>query len=224
MKKWLLGAVVAAFVIGGGLFWGYRHYFHRDVTENDVHVEEGFFDFTDIVNETETEEGLSPTRENGFNVTSPSAGETAHPNPIQAPSGQGQSEPAQGGRSQGNAAVSVETIRNKYYPKFKRLESAALARLDQLARNALADYRQSQKTGQPSLSDLASLYISAANKLEDGVNHAFYQLLGQMEAELKEAGLPTDLVEEAETTYKNAVEQKKNELLGYALKVKNGGN
>lgn len=115
-------------------------------------------------------------------------------------------------------ATTEETIKAKYYPRFDRLRNEATARLDQLAANGYAEYKQSRATGKPSFQDLAAKYLGAGKQLEQGVNSVFYDLLGQMQTELKQAGLSQNLAKQAEQEYKASIQQKKSELLSKAFK------
>ncbi|MNP79853.1 hypothetical protein D3C76_1777900 [compost metagenome] len=50
----------------------------------------------------------------------------------------------------------------------------------------------------------------------DGV---FYEVLGQMKSELKEAGFNNDLAKKAESEYKAAIANKKSEMLEKVAKI-----
>ncbi len=102
----------------------------------------------------------------------------------------------------------IETIKNEYTPKFKKLEDAAVDRLDELFSAGYKEYKE----GKLSKTELAKKYIQAGEKLQNGVDGVFYGLLREMEQELKASNLSTDLVKEAEATYKEAIKKKKSEL------------
>ncbi|GAB7387953.1 hypothetical protein BSNK01_17900 [Bacillaceae bacterium] len=211
-KKWPIFLAGALILAGGGAYGGYHYFFNRDIAPEEVHVNEDFFDFSKVI-----EEPASPAGNDG----APNADANDQPSlKEQAQEQQNatdvESRPSSMASKDGQLQTE-EAIRAKYYPRFQRLQSEAVARLNQLAKNALADYQKSKKTGEPSLSEIAAKYTSAAKKLEGGVDAAFYRLLDQMKNDLQTAGLPLDLAEEAERTYKAQIEQKKAELWSKAL-------
>ncbi|WP_195576633.1 hypothetical protein [Paenibacillus sp. 1001270B_150601_E10] len=113
-----------------------------------------------------------------------------------------------------------EQIRTKYMKLFKRLESTAIRRLETLGDKAKVEYiRYKQGESERSLSDLSSLYLSAAKKLESNVNTAFDGLLERMSSELKANHHGLSLVKEAEQTFREAVEQKKSDMLAKAANM-----
>jgi hypothetical protein len=220
-KKWLIVTGACVLLLGSAGCFGYQFMFHREIRAADVHVDERFFDFSDVINESQ------PTAAPGVsqsNQTSPQGASTNQPVSASGSSAATQTPATTNGvgTTTPNATPSqpptVGSIREKYYPRFEKLQSVAQSRLNQLISNAKQDYKKSKKTGSPSLADLAATYTSAANKLQTSVDQAFYLILGQMKDELSQAGLPLDLADEAESVYQARKTQKKAELLGKAAK------
>ncbi|GGG07706.1 hypothetical protein [Paenibacillus aceti] len=211
--------IVLVVLVGGG-YGGYYYISHRDIQAADIGVEQDFFDFSDFGDldsvlsgdPDDTAKGEKDGQETSGNATSEQNG--------QEPSTDGSQ--AEGGKSS-NAKDSTHSdapkdekkrIEDKYSKVFKKLESTALSKLDTLAENALQDYR----TGR-SLADLSSTYMSAANKLQSKVDSTFNSLLDQMKDELKEAGLDNELATKAESEYKQAIANKKSEMMKKVTKV-----
>lgn len=108
-----------------------------------------------------------------------------------------------------------EQIKAKYTAIFQDLQSIAMNKIDQLASRAIVEYKQGK-----SITSLSSTYMSAANKLQEKVDEAFYQQLDRMKSELKANGLSNDLAIKAESTYKKAIAEKKSEMMDKVVKFK----
>lgn len=217
-RKGLWITLVVLVIIAGAGYGGYYYMSHRDVQAEDIGVDQDFFDFSEF---SDMDSGASG------DLQDPGSGEEPAVNDLE----QGTEDPTDdtSHNSTSNEAVSdqeedhpgssedkLQEIEDKYTKVFKSLESTALGKLDTLAENALHDYR----TGR-SLADLSSTYMSAANKLQDKVDDAFYKLLDHMKAELKAAGYNNDLAKQAESEYKQAIADKKSEMLGKVTKATN---
>ena len=60
---------------------------------------------------------------------------------------------------------------------------------------------------------LTNKYIQAGRMLEENVDETFYELLEEMESELNSKRYSTEILEEIETTYEQAKDNKKRELM-----------
>lgn len=208
---WITLSVIVI-LVGSG-YGGYYYMSHRDVQAEDIGVSKDFFDFSEFddigsIAGGDLQEPASG-KETDTGTTKPSVNDSSEQGTDSQTPGEGKKtgKPAS---SEGK----LQDIEAKYTKGFKRLESTALAKLDTLAENALHDYR----TGR-SLADLSSTYMSAANKLQDKVDGAFYNVLGEMKAELKAAGYNNDLADKAESEYKQAIADKKSEMLSKVTKT-----
>ncbi|MGM0651947.1 MAG: hypothetical protein ACQES4_04100 [Bacillota bacterium] len=108
---------------------------------------------------------------------------------------------------------SLEEIIDNYEPAFEALEEKASMRLDLLFQEALAEYRDGKGKGTVDRFMLTNKYIQAGRMLEENVDETFYDLLEEMENELNRKGYPTEILEEIETTYEQAKDLKKRELM-----------
>jgi hypothetical protein len=113
--------------------------------------------------------------------------------------------------------VTEEMIKKKYLPKFSALEESALERLDTLFNSAQLEFKQKKKDGNLNKTEFTRKYVQAANKLEDGVNSAFNQLLDNMKAELTKHNLSMEMIKDVKKQYKEAISTKKSEYLSYAI-------
>lgn len=231
MKKWKLWSILLLiFLLTGGFiawFW-FDRITHRDVTEEEVGVEKGFFDFDSVLSEvtplSTTESPENTNQEPNNKVQTPSqkpaqntaltSSQTRNPSSSENNSGKNSSSTEVTGTK---TSLTEQQIYRRYYPAFARLEQLALYRIDQLVSAAKVEYNN--KKGEPGFSkvDFASRYMSAANKLQGEVDKVFYKLLDAMRAELKENQLSLSLAEEAEKTYQDKIQAKKNEILGKAF-------
>lgn len=224
-----LWIALSVIVLIAGFGWGGLYYMtHRDIQAEDIGVEQDFFEFgefTDVEALTDTagQEPLTADQRGGDgsgNGKAAEEGEAASPQVKPASADKGAAVPGDAGKNPGAAPGDPaakdkrQEIERKYTKVFKRLESTALAKLDTLAQNALADY----KTGR-SIADLSSAYSSAANKLQGKVDDTFYSLLAEMKAELKANGYGSELAKKAEEEYQQAIASKKSELLGKVAEV-----
>ncbi len=107
----------------------------------------------------------------------------------------------------------LEEIIDNYEPTFQALEDQALERLDSLFMQAIEEYHQLEQAGNVDRFVLTNKYIQAGRILEDNVDETFYELLGKMENELNSKGYSTKILEEIETSYEQAKDSKKRELM-----------
>ncbi len=110
--------------------------------------------------------------------------------------------------------TSPEEIVERYEHKFESLEERAHERLEDLFEKAMADYHQQKAEGTFDRFKFVNKYIQAGRLLEKQVDAVFYALLEQMETELKQEDLPTDVVDEAEEKYEEAKKEQHRELFG----------
>ncbi len=107
----------------------------------------------------------------------------------------------------------LDSIISAYEPAFEELEDKSLERLGGLYEAALADYYEEEQQGTVDRFMLTNKYIQAGRMLEKNVDQVFYELLEEMEADLKAGGLSLDVLEEIEATYTQAKADKKRQLL-----------
>ncbi|MBO8173573.1 MAG: hypothetical protein H0Z33_17030 [Bacillaceae bacterium] len=240
LKKKLVLILTSVFlIVASSGYLVYHYFFNRDVTPEDVHVSEEFFDFSSVIDDNPVQTDNSPTPALSGDPTALSDQAPSQQTGRQDTDRHDRSSSSQPVTAPGeeNSPSSIQTrhtnavekiqpdsqsieqkIRDKYYVKFNRLKNLANARLDELFANGYAEYKQSKKTGEPPVADVISRYSSAAKKLQKQVDATFYLLLDQMKNELKANGLPMDLADEAEATYRKLIEQKKAELKNRVMK------
>lgn len=219
-KKTLWITLIVLLIIGGGGWAGIHHLTHRDIQAEDIGVEQDFFDFSEFELEMDTE-AVTDT-DNQPNKDTPDNNDVSQPGNVKG-GGKGTADSklnddpptneTSPGQGEGTTSTPVlvdkeQQIENKYAAAFARLEDTALSRLDTLAANAVKDYKAGR-----SLADISSTYSSAANKLQEKVDGAFYNQLKLMKNELKANGLDNSLATKAETKYKQAISAKKSELM-----------
>lgn len=106
---------------------------------------------------------------------------------------------------------SLEEVIDNYEPAFQTLEDEALRRLDMLFQEAIAEYQAGDGTVDRFM--LTNKYIQAGRMLEENVDETFYELLEEMESELSRKGYSKEILKEIETTYEQAKDNKKRELM-----------
>lgn len=106
-----------------------------------------------------------------------------------------------------------DSIIAAYEPAFEELEDKSLERLEDLYEAALIDYYEEEQQGTADRFMLTNKYIQAGRMLEKNVDKVFYELLEEMEADLKEGGHSLDVLAEIEATYTQAKAGKKRQLL-----------
>jgi len=111
-------------------------------------------------------------------------------------------------------AKDLDSIIAKYEPVFTALQNTALERLEELYQAAVAEYREESTAGTYNRFRLTTKYLQAGRLLESSVNDAFYKLLNAMEKELISNNLPVTIVTELDDAYKQAKQEKKEELFG----------
>ncbi len=117
------------------------------------------------------------------------------------------------GGDTGPETVTLESIVNKYEPKFEALEDKVAAELETLFNAALKEYEQG---GGPLFQlQLVNKYMRELQKVEDRADAAFYSLLEEMNDELISHDLPTDIIAEIEEDYKQKKQAMKRELSSY---------
>lgn len=108
--------------------------------------------------------------------------------------------------------VTKDQIANKYMPRFERLQSTSMRKIDELIIKGYNEYKDNKDKEDFSRAALAKKYIQAMSILEKSVNNSFNELLSEMEKELKRHQLPLDPVKEAKEAYKQAIGDKKSEM------------
>lgn len=108
----------------------------------------------------------------------------------------------------------LEDVVEKYEPMFENLEKTAINRLEELFQSAVKEYEEQRQARTLDRFQLTNKYINAGRLLEERVDSSFYMLLERMESELERKDLPTDIISDIEKTYKEAKDEKKQELFG----------
>jgi len=114
----------------------------------------------------------------------------------------------------GSQPVTLESIVEKYEPRFDALENQIEADLRALFNSALKEYEQGSG-GLLFQLQLVNKYMREIQKVEDSADAAFYNILEEMEKELKSHGLPTDIIAGLEEDYKKDKQAKKRELTDF---------
>jgi len=228
VKKFLiiLGVILSVLLLGGG--WLYYDFTAPDpVIEQELQEElpEGFFEVSELekeLNEFEetdsngTEESSTPEEDtqnqnNNTHTSKNNKTQTNTSNESNSKHDPAKKEAAPAKKTT-EQSITVESIDAKYAPRFQKLESIALNRLETLKDNAIAEYNRKKKEGTLDKGALAKKYLQAANKLEGAIETTFERLLSQMEHDLKVNNLPTDLVKKAKKEYQESMDEKKSEI------------
>src|SRR5690606_12553443 len=135
-----------------------------------------FFDFSDFEIELDDEEPIAVDV-----ATNQDAKEEAASNQPSASQPERPVDSTQDNPGKPAENINEEALVEKYTPRFKRLEAAAVERLDVLFSTGYQEYKQSSSSEKnASTSELAKKYMQAANLLEDGVDSKFRELLAQL--------------------------------------------
>lgn len=233
LKLWSILLLIFLLISGFIAWFWIDQIIHKGVTEEEMGVEAGFFNFDSVLSEVTTSVNSEATPSSTVKPSDNSKQETNHrwettlqpPKKETTSSQRGNSTTNENNSSQNTVSTEVtraektvteEQIYLRYYPAFARLEELALYRIDQLVSAAKVEYNNKKGDSEFSKVEFASRYMSAAYKLQGEVDKVFYKLLDAMRAELKENKLPLSLVEEAEKKYKDKIQAKKNEIIGKA--------
>lgn len=123
-----------------------------------------------------------------------------------------------GGTETGSAPVSqpatLDSIVNKYDPKFAALENQIETELRALFNAAIKEYEQGSG-GLLFQLQLVNKYMKEIQNVEDRADATFYNITDQMSGELKSHGLPIDIIAEIEADYKRDKQAKKRELTNF---------
>lgn len=219
-KKTLIVILGILLILGGVGLYTYNYLFNRDVTADEIHADADFFDFSGVLDpglntgvDTDKSSDTSKQTTNGNSTTSTDKKGEKEAKPVAA-----KAEPIS--KEEVNKLIEGATsdkekeISEKYASTFVKLQSMAVSKLDILLGNAKKDYKESDK----SKSEIASIYMSAAKKLEKSVDGVFYDILGKMKQDLKDAGLSSQMADKAEDAYKSTISKKKSEMMDKALK------
>lgn len=238
-KRWMLLSIALFFLLAGGIGWWWVYsLMHYDVTEAELGVEVGFFDFNEAIQVPRTgidfsqrTPSVSTEIDETGSLDTPSSGEPREETNAQKGQASQGLQNSSNPTSAQDASISqssqditddaapltsdekLEIIKEEYTNSFTQLQNLALSRIDILVELAKEEYLQKKDTKGFSKVDLASKYMSAGNKLEHEVTKVFYDVLDQMKKDLQNNQLPLDLVAEAEKIYKDTIKLKKDELL-----------
>lgn len=228
---------VVLLAIGGIGWWWVYSLMHYDVTEAELGVEVGFFDFQDLITVPDTGIDFSKIQQPTDPVVVDSSGEPSTPKDSNEQTGSQSSSTTIGNANAGGQSSTTDSkqnnqtetqvvlspeqkldiIREQYFQSFTQLQNVALSRIDTLVQLAKDEYKKKKNEKGFSKIDLASKYMSAGNKLQAEVDKVFYQVLEQMKKDLQANDLPLDLAKEAEKEYKRRIEEKKEELMSKFL-------
>ncbi|MCF6463747.1 hypothetical protein [Clostridium sp. Cult1] len=107
-------------------------------------------------------------------------------------------------------------IAAKYNTEFEALRTEFEGQLDIMVKEGYDEY----KNGNISKIKLANKYMYMSKELEKESDAKFNQVLKEMEQELKDNGLDTNITKEVSSYYKNYKEKKKMDILAKGSKVK----
>ncbi len=113
---------------------------------------------------------------------------------------------------------SLDQIINVYDPKFKALENEFNSLLDNLIKDALADYN----SGNYTKFQLARFYLDKGYKIEKESDAKFYSLVKELEKELKNNSLDLSLKDEIVNYYETVKSAKKDSLINKGMALVNG--
>lgn len=113
---------------------------------------------------------------------------------------------------------SLEQIINVYDPKFKALENEFNSSLNNLIKDALADYN----SGNYTKFQLARFYLDKGYKIEKESDAKFYSLVKELEKELKNNSLDLSLKDEIVNYYETVKSAKKDSLINKGMVLVNG--
>jgi len=105
-----------------------------------------------------------------------------------------------------------------YDPKFKALENEFNSLLDNLIKDALADYN----SGNYNKFQLARFYLDKGYKIEKESDAKFYSLVKELEKELKNNSLDLSLKDEIVNYYETVKSAKKDSLINKGMALVNG--
>ncbi|OPA80465.1 hypothetical protein BVG16_06970 [Paenibacillus selenitireducens] len=214
MRKKVIIVIVSVLVVLGGVgFFAYKHLFDRNITTADIHTPEDFFEFPNLV--------IDPGLNNNPSDTNPPATDktTTEKETNDVSKSATKTKETKDNKQVNDLIKDASSdkeadIAKKYASTFVQLENMAVSKLDLLMNNAKQDLTSKEKTKV----DIASIYMSAAKKLEKSVNGVFYEILDKMKKELSDAGLSSKMADQAEKSYKNTISKKKDEMMDKALK------
>ncbi len=216
-------------VIAGGIGIGAYYYFLAPTSSIDRQLDESFgtdfFDNFELGDEQalkNTENNLSveietdPLEEPGENKeTSVKNGENNNTdNDYQSESYSANEEEGTGFEEEGIAKVTTDDIVNLYEPKIRSLENSALNKLNTLYTTAAEEYITQKKEGKVNQTELARKYLQAAVRLENNVDAKFYEILAEMEQELKKHQLSTSVISDIKKEYSKKKSEMKKQYLG----------
>jgi hypothetical protein len=112
---------------------------------------------------------------------------------------------------------SLDQVINVYYPKFTALENEFNSSLDNLVKDALADYN----SGNYTKFQLARFYLDKGYKIEKESDAKFYSLVKELEKELKNNSLDLSLKDEIVNYYETVKSAKKNSLIDKGMALVN---
>jgi len=112
--------------------------------------------------------------------------------------------------------LTKEEIIDRYEPRFKDLENLARENLEDLFKEAMAEYKTRREKGTLDRMRLANEYLQKGQKLEKTIDIAFETLLEEMKTEFSNNNYSTDetreVKEEIKEVYDEAKKEKKQEL------------
>lgn len=217
-KRGLLITLIIIILLVGGGWTSYYYMTHKDVQASDIGLDSDFFDFSEFSNNSDTVISKNEDEKRILDLTTKTETKTTEnlESNVKDSASKSSEKPAKDNNSSPKVkTIQKEQIEAKYTAIFQNLQSIAMNKIDQLASRAIVEYKQGK-----SITSLSSTYMSAANKLQEKVDEAFYQQLERMKGELKANGLSNDLAIQAESAYKKAIAEKKSEMMDKVVKFK----
>lgn len=158
-------------------------------------------------------------------TVSKNLGVTSSSNPSPSDAGKGQNQAGQNHSSAGNSGskpqtgddVSVASIKAKYEPTLKSLESQAAGRLNSLVGRAKSEYVEKSKTGDVSYGYFYNKYMGAAQSMEAQTDGAFNSVMKALENELTANGYDKSYAKSFRTDYETRKKNLRTQLMNKAL-------
>ncbi|WLR52973.1 hypothetical protein LC040_08845 [Bacillus tianshenii] len=109
-------------------------------------------------------------------------------------------------------------VKEKYEPKFEKLETNANEQINELAQQAYKEYKQKKANGEDvSLLSLYAKYKSKGDELEQEMDKEFQKVYDNLVQDLEAKGLDKDKAKEYKQQYEQAKEERKDALMKKAM-------
>ncbi|WP_432354343.1 hypothetical protein [Sporosarcina sp. A2] len=168
---------------------------------------------------TETTGKITVSKNLGVTSTN-GKGPSGQSSQTKPPSQAGQNNSSSGNSSskpQTGGDVSVASIKAKYEPTLKSLESQAAGRLNSLVGRAKSEYGEKSKTSEVSYGYFYNKYMGAAQSMEAQTDGAFNSVMKALENELKANGYDKSYAKNFRTDYEARKKNLRTQLMNKAL-------